>query len=302
MDSLVIRFFVRISRPAYLLSGVLVYALGAGIARYLGHPLDWSIYTLGQFWVVALQLGAHYLAAYFLSPVDPKNPERLPLPGKIDKPSDGLRREIILWPAFAALAAATSITIMLIRSGSTNGVIIFMMGITALGACLYSIPPLRLATSGYGELTISIVMANLIPALAFSLQAGELHRLLAMTTFPLTMLHLAMLLAFQLPAYLEDVRHQRQTLMVRLGWKRGMNLHNLLILGAFTLIGLAMLFGLPSTVALPVFFVLPLGLFQIWYMTRIAAGAKPNWRALNLIAALLFALTAYLFTFEYWVH
>ena len=302
MDSRLIRIFVRISRPAYLLSGVLVYALGAGIARYLGHPLDWSIYTLGQFWVVALQLGAHYLAAYFLSPVDPKNPERLPLPGKNDKPGDGLRREIILWAAFAALAAAASITIMLIRSGSTNGAIIIMMGITALGACLYSIPPLRLATSGYGELTISIVMANLIPALAFSLQAGELHRLLAMTTFPLTMLHLAMLLAFQLPAYLEDVKHQRQTLMVRLGWKRGMNLHNLLILGAFTLIGLAMLFGLPSTVALPVFFVLPLGLFQIWYMTRIAAGAKPNWRTLNLIAALFFALTAYLFTFEYWVH
>ena len=302
MDSRLIRLFVRISRPTYLLSGVLVYALGAGIARYLGHPLDWDIYTLGQFWVVALQLGAHYLAAYFLSPVDPKNPERLPLSGKSDKPGDGLRRDVILWAAFASLAAAASITLMLIRSGSINGAVLLVMGIAALGACLYSIPPLRLSTSGYGELVISIVMANLIPALAFLLQAGELHRLVAMSTFPLTMLHLAMLLAFQLPPYFEDVKCQRQTLMVRLGWKRGMNLHNLLILGAFTLIGLAMLFGLPSTVSLPVFFVLPLGLFQIWYMTRIAAGAKPNWKALNLIAALLFALTAYLFTLEYWIH
>ena len=80
-----------------------------------------------------------------------------------------------------------------------------------------------------------------------------------------------------------------------------MYFHNLLILASFLVIGAAMIFGLPSAVALPAFFVFPLGLFQIWYMTRIARGSKPIWRALNLVAILTFGLTAYLIAFSFWI-
>ena len=40
-----IRLFFILSRPLFLVGGVLVYALGAGIARYLGTPIDWGLYV-----------------------------------------------------------------------------------------------------------------------------------------------------------------------------------------------------------------------------------------------------------------
>jgi 1,4-dihydroxy-2-naphthoate octaprenyltransferase len=88
--------------------------------------------------------------------------------------------------------------------------------------------------------------------------------------------------------------------MVRLGWERGMMLHNILILVGYLLIGLAMLFGFPTSVALPALLALPLGLFQIWYMSRIGAGSKPNWQVLGWLAVLVFGVTTYLLTFSFW--
>ncbi len=56
---------IRLSRPLFLLGGVLVYALGVGIARYLGMGIDWGMYFVGQFWVTTLQLAGQYLNEYF---------------------------------------------------------------------------------------------------------------------------------------------------------------------------------------------------------------------------------------------
>jgi len=301
MDSRITRFFFSISGPLRLLGGVVLYALGVGIARYLGNPVDWSRVLLGQTWVITFQLGSHYLSAYFLLPANPRDPSRIAITDNGDEPHVGIRRDLVLLSAFTAFTATASLTLILMRfSNLTHGILI-LMGLMFAGAILYAVPPFRLGNSGYGELILSITMADFFPALGYMFQNDELHRLVAMTTFPLTMLYLALLLAVQLSHYPQDLRLGRGTLLVRLGWERGVVFHNILLLGSFLLIGIAMLFGLPVGVAMPVFFVLPLSLFQIWLMTRIASGAKPNWRVLNFTAIFSFGLTAYLFTFAYWV-
>jgi len=186
------------------------------------------------------------------------------------------------------------------QSGAITGAVLIVMVLVVLGAFLYAVPPFQWVSAGYGELTLAIMVANFFPALAFLLQQDELHRLVTMSTFPLTLLYLALQIAVQLPDFLQDFAKGRQTILIRLGWERGMTFHNILILGGFLLIGIALFFGLPPAIALPTFFVLPLGLFQIWYMTRILAGAKPNWRALTYTAILIFGLTTYLLAFTYW--
>jgi 1,4-dihydroxy-2-naphthoate octaprenyltransferase len=126
--------------------------------------------------------------------------------------------------------------------------------------------------------------------------------MLAMITFPITALYLAMLLALSLEGYASDEKYSRKTSMVRLGWQRGMNLHNLLILFGFMLFGLAAVLGLPWPLTWPGLLGLPLGLFQIWQMSSIAAGAKPHWRLLSLNAVATVVMTAYLVTFTLWTH
>lgn len=296
-----LRLFLRMSRPLFLLGGVLVYALGAGIARYLGVQIDWGVYILGQVWATMLQLGAQYLNEYFDAPLDAENPNRTPFSGGSGAIGPGrLSRSTVLLAAAACLTATASLTVLLIHSGRLTSPTVLIMILGFLGAFFYSAPPIRLSSSGYGELTTSILVAMLLPAFAFLLQERELHRLVAMTTFPLAALHLAMMLAFELPDYSADLRSQKRTLMVRMGWRNGMLLHNSLIFSAYILLGLAVTLGMPFFIALPAFFTLPLGLLQIWQMRRISEGAKPNWNALTLSAMALFAVTCYLLAFPYW--
>jgi 1,4-dihydroxy-2-naphthoate octaprenyltransferase len=176
-----------------------------------------------------------------------------------------------------------------------------MMILIMLGVLSYSIPPLKLASSGYGELLMSILVANLIPALAYLLQAGEWSRLLPMTTFPLLLLHLAMMIAFEFPDYATDSKFQKSTLLVRIGWQSGMLLHNLLLLGGFGLLGVAWALGLPYRIVLPALIVLPVAAFQIWIMNRIENGAPPNWLLFTVAAAANFGLTAYLLAYSFWM-
>lgn len=301
MDIKLIWLFLKLSRPLFLIGAALLYALGVGIAKYLGATLDWEQYLLGQAWVTAMQLATHYLNEYFDSPADAGNPNRTLFSGGSGVLGEGgLPRPLALWAGVAALTVVTSFTILLMQTTGSNPVVLLVLGLIFLGAFFYSVPPVRLVASGYGELTAAIVVANLVPALAFILQAGELHRLVAMSTFPLTALHIAMMLAFELPDYATDLKFEKNTLMVRLGWERGMVLHNLLILAAYLLIGLALALGLPTPLGLPALAAFPLGLFQIWYMNRIAAGAKPNWNFLGFVAILVFGTTAYLLTFAFW--
>jgi 1,4-dihydroxy-2-naphthoate octaprenyltransferase len=157
-----------------------------------------------------------------------------------------------------------------------------------------------LANTGYGELTTAILVSNLVPALSFLLQTGELHRLLAMVTFPLTFLHLSMMLAFELPDYGTDLKFEKRTLMVRAGWEMGMRLHNGFLRVAYLILALALLLGLPMAIGGPGLLTLPLALFQIWYMGRIASGIKPNWTLLLFTATAIYGITSYLIAFALW--
>jgi 1,4-dihydroxy-2-naphthoate polyprenyltransferase len=299
MDQL--KLFIRLSRPLFLLGGILLYALGAGIGRYLGTQVDWGMYFLGQGWVTFLQLSTHYLNEYFNAPADLSNPNRTPLTGGSGAIGPGkLTRSTALYAAIVCLTFVASTTVLLIRYASLSPAAVLVMVLIFLGAFFYSVPPVRLEASGYGELTTSILVANLVPALALLIQTGELHRLLAMSTFPLTLLHLAMLLAFNLPDYATDLKYEKNNLLVRVGWETGMRMHNFLIAGAYLLLGLAILRGLPAPIALPAFLSLPLGVLQVFQMNRIAAGAKPNWNTVTLAALTTFAATAYLLTFSFW--
>jgi 1,4-dihydroxy-2-naphthoate octaprenyltransferase len=297
----VIRLFIKLSRPLFLLGAVLVFALGVGIARFLGNEVDWGLYFLGQAWVTTLQLATHYFNEYFDSPADKANINRTPFSGGSGALGEsGLPREVAFWAGIASLTGATSFTLMILRLDGVNPALFILMGFIFFGAFFYSVPPVRLVESGYGELTTSIVVASLVPAFAFMLQTGELHRIVAMSTFPLITLHVAMMLIFELPDYANDMKFEKLTLMVRIGWEKSILIHNILILVAYLLIGIALLFGYPSSVGVPALLSLPLGLFQIWYVNRIASGAKPNWNVLGLLAILVFGVTTYLMTFSFW--
>src|SRR5258706_8387598 len=57
--------FIRLGRPLFLGGGLLLYALGAAIARFYGHTIDWHDYAIGQLVITAFQLMTNYANDYF---------------------------------------------------------------------------------------------------------------------------------------------------------------------------------------------------------------------------------------------
>ncbi len=294
--------FILLSRPLFLLGGVLLYALGVGIARYLGVTIQWGAYLLGQACVTLLQLSTHYLNEYFDAPGDAGNLNRTPFTGGSGMLQEGrLARPVALMAAVTTLTIGAALTVLIYHDGYLNPPAAILLAVAFVLSVFYSVPPVRLSGSGYGELTTSILVANMVPAFAFVLQYGDMHRLVAMTTFPLTALHLAMMLAFSLPDYASDIRNDKRTLLVRIGWQNGMSLHNLLIPVAYLLLVIAVLFGMPLRIIWPAFLTLPVALFQVWQIVQIAGGTRPRWRLLTFTALATFGITAYLMAFSFWI-
>jgi 1,4-dihydroxy-2-naphthoate octaprenyltransferase len=279
--------------------------LGVGIARYLSGQVNWSSFLLGLAWIVLIMLGFQYLNEY-LSPDNVNNDHRwwhTPFSGSSGALGIGrLSRQVALWAGLICLTISASFTVLLYQNQELNLVSTLLLGLILIGELVFSLPPLRLATSGYGEVIMAIIISGFIPAMAFVLQVHEMHRILIMVSFPLAILYLGMLLALEVPAYASDINHGRRPVMVRIGWQKGMMLHNILVLSSFAIFGVAFVFGLPLSVGWPVLIVLPVGIFQIWMMNRIADGAKPNWNLLILIAFSSFCLTTYLLTFSFWTY
>lgn len=287
--------FIRLTRPHFLLGGFLLFGLGAAIALYLGRPINIGLYLIGQLLVTSIQLTTHYLNEYFDAPADALNPNRTLMNGGSGMLGEtGLPRTTALYAGMITLAiTATGVSLLLLQ-GDVPLLSWLLLGLGFLCSYFYNAPPVRLISSGYGELIASVVVAGIVPAFSFALQTGELHRLLLMTTAPLIALHFAMVLIFELPDFATDAKFEKRTLMVRIGWENGMRMHDAAILLAVLTYLLAFLTGLPSRVALGGLIALPLALAQVWQLGRIRQGYPPRWQLLTISATGLFALTAYL--------
>ncbi len=295
--------FLRLSRPWYLLGGVLFYLLGVGMARYLGTELEWGVVLHGQLWVSAMQLCVHYLNEYFDHAQDAGHASRTPFSGgsgALGQGKDQLRPQVALVAAGTTLALLAAATNGLARAGALTAPALIIMALIFFGSFFYSVPPLRLAVSGYGELTASIVLAALVPALGFVLQSGAMHRLLALSTFPLVALTLASMLSLEFSDYAQDVRTQKRTLFVRIGWEQGLRLHHAMVMAGYALMAGALAAGLPAAIALPPLVSLPLAALQVWQLQRIARGHKPNWLAVTFNGLSFTFLAAYLLAQAFW--
>jgi len=285
---------LRLSRPLYVIFAALTYVLGAGIARYLGVTQDVVVFWLGLGGVLLAQFSMSLLAEA-LRPVeqpsenDENRAERVNL------------RNAALMMSVGALATAAVIAILLEQGGVLLPVVMLFLGLSLLVVLAYAVPPLRLVDAGFGEFTLAVHIAVIAPALGFVLQQGEYHRLVAIFSFPLTLLALAYFLILDFPTFAADEKYDRRTLLRSMGWQRAVPLHHGLVLGAYLLLASSLLFGLAWGLIWPSFLTLPFAILQIFWLRNISMGAKPIWNLLTVNALAVFGLTAYLLTFAFWL-
>ena len=288
-------------RPVHLMTVLALYLAGAGLARYLGARLVYSLLGLLLTWILCLMLGVFLLGDYFgVSFEYPVLPAAIREPSSHDQDQSS-PSSLLLFGALALFSAAGVLTILIRLAGAiTPAVGVLMVAYFGLST-LMIVPGLNLKYSGIGEFLVSICLVVFPPALSFMTQYGEFHRFLSLSIFPLFPLHLALILTLSLRSYPKDYWADRKTLMVRLGWVKGIFLHNMLLLSAFILFGAAMLFGLPLRISGPVFMsLIPTG-YLIWMYSGLEWGTPVRWPLIIYLALVVFFLPVYLILFTAWI-
>jgi 1,4-dihydroxy-2-naphthoate octaprenyltransferase len=286
---------LRLSRPLYLLFAALTYALGTGIARYLGKPQIPIVFWLGLIGVLFAQMGMNLLAEVF-------RPFNEPILAVNESRADRKAiRESALYVSIAALAALAVIAYLFYYDGRLTPPALIFLGLSLLVIIIYSVPPVRLVDRGFGELLLAVQLAYFTPSIAFLLQTGDYHRLLSIITVPLVLLAFATFLAFDFPVYADDLKYARSTLLTRLSWERAVPLHHACVLAAYILFASAPLLGFSLGLIWPAFLSAPFAFLQIFWLRNIALGAKPIWTLLTANAIALLGLTAYFLTLTFWL-
>jgi 1,4-dihydroxy-2-naphthoate octaprenyltransferase len=285
---------LRLSRPLNIIFVALTYILGAGIARYLGVSQNIVVFWLGLGGIALAQFSMDLLA-------EAHRPVEQPSENNEHRAERVNLRNAALTVSLGALAVVAVIAILLGQEGALSPVVLLFLGLSLAAVLAYAVPPLRLVDAGFGEFTLAVHIAMIAPAVGFVLQQGQYHRLVAIVSFPLTLLALAYFLILDFPTFATDEKYDRRTLLRSMGWQRAIPLHHILILGAYVLLASALLFGLAWGLIWPAFLTLPFGLLQIYWLRNISQGARPVWSLLTVNALAVFGLTAYLLTFAFWL-
>lgn len=292
-----ILLFLKLTRPLFLMGGFSLYALGALAAVAGGAALRWDRFLLGQIIVTSIQLMTHYTNEYFDREGDLLNDSRTWFSGGSGVLSSGAL------PPVMALRAAAAITLVgmaaLLLAGLQVPVVSFYGVIALVGAWSYSGPPFRLVSTGFGELSASLVVAAMVPIVGYTMQTGgPLSPILLAILIPLCLLHFSMLVAFQIPDWRADQAAGKRTLAVRLGLERAVRLHNIAILLAFcAILGLVILRWPGARLA---WLGLPLAVWQLITIEGIIRRARQD-RAVRFGGLTARALALFAFTTILWI-
>ncbi|GAC1405247.1 MAG: hypothetical protein NVSMB64_09780 [Candidatus Velthaea sp.] len=210
--------FIRLSRPKFLIGGVLGFAFGAAIAAFEGFPLSLPLYASGQLLVSAFHLMVHYANDYFDRASDARA-VRTPFSGGSGTLVDGsLSPRVALNAALCCTAFGLAATVAFALAGNTA---VALLG-AAIGvlAWTYSAPPLRLLARGLGELDTAIVVGMLVPLTGYAVFASRIDgRAVAATLAPACAMF-AMMIAVEGPDIAADAATGKRNLVVRWGRRR----------------------------------------------------------------------------------
>jgi len=280
----------------YLVCAILMFFLGSAIANYLGRKLSWSLFSIGLFLIIAIQLSDSIVSVFVQSSMlKPRNDNK-----QQNKKAD---RKLILLAGLAFILTLDAVLIvLLLQTQQLHLAAWVLLLIIAIVSILKSPLLINNNIAPYNEIIEGILIVGLVPAFSLVLQINELHRLLMMSTVPLLFVYFASRLASGFSSYAQDLKAARRSMLIVIGWQRGIFLHNLFLLLGYLALGFAALFGLPWAIVWPVLLTLPLALFQIWQLLRIGQGGKPNWRLLKISAYTLFGITSYMLIFAFMIN
>jgi 1,4-dihydroxy-2-naphthoate octaprenyltransferase len=261
--------FIRLGRPLVLVAGIIAYALGMSMAFYELGYMDWGLAALGLLIMSTATFMAHYANEYADLDTDSITRRTMFSGGSGVLPAGLLQPNTALNAALAFMAVSAAVTLVGIWSGVLAPIvgIIVMLGI--LGGWFYSMPPLRLERTWFGELDNSLLGGFLMPLIAFACIVGYIASWAVLACVPVFLAVLANLIGVHWLDRKADETVGKRSLVVRLG-ERSIVLHGVVMLLTYIII-VAMAGGvLPREVVLMALLTIPLALLASVFFERLS--------------------------------
>ena len=285
---------IKASHPSLFFLSALTYSLGAGISHFLGKSTNLASFWLGLLTILPLQVSMLLFTEYFRSAMTTID--------EIENPKQYKKFKItLLQVSFAALTLAlVTLSILIVAHLITLSAVVFFV-FAILLVVIYALPPFRLVNRGFGELVLAFIVGMLFPAFSFILQYEQMHRVLTFATFPIFLLTLAYLIVCDFPTFASDIKTQRNSILTRLTWARGIPMHHVLIATAYLLFAGSLFLGYPWGLVWPLVFTLPFAALQITLLQRVANGGSARWNLLIPLSLATLGLTVYMLTLTFWI-
>lgn len=254
----------------YLSLVVLTYGFGISISHYLGNPIVWSSFWNGILWIIGILISSFYLRNYFKKQSEKVYPKGIFLEkGGIDlqQETNMLKGNLLIGITWLAVSIIPFMNLTFVKKDFAITMIFMLlhMGLTYLVVFFPGI----LSRTGLMEFVNTFIVANLVPAIGFTLQSNGMHRLLLTLTFPLMFLYFVFFIIFTLQDCERSEEAYRCSIVRTMGTMKIIDLHNLLIVFGYLSMILGVLFYVPWKLIWPPLITLPLGAIQIWQINQL---------------------------------
>jgi len=266
-----LKYWFLLSRVPFLSVMVLPYILGALLASRFRGVFNWTVFFIGLFGALLVQLIAHYsgeiydLAEDRLSVTLEKNfftgGSQVVVENHI-----GPRKVRNLIRVLFFLAMITGLILQFYFKTGNWTLGLGLSGIIC--AYFYSKPPLRLAGRGVGEFFIAYAFGWLAVNTGFYLQVSQFDPLAFWVSLPIACSVVNIILINEYPDYPADKQVFKQNILVRVGKAKGVWLYTAMVFWGAVTFFLALTKGLPSVSGFFYFPVLTIALSLAYLMFR----------------------------------
>jgi len=208
---------IRIPRIYIVVGGALAFSLGTLLAILEGGRFNLVRVILGYLVVFFGDLSSHYSNDYFDVEVDKK------VKHKTFFASSGV---LIYYPRLRPISKYIAISLMTISSVLAGITVLFfevpkefliIVVIANLLGWIYSAPPLRLNSRGFGEITIAFVTGFIIPCAGYLVLRGRLDPIFIFFSVPFTMYGFMLSLSLEAPDIEANRDGKKRNLAVQKG-------------------------------------------------------------------------------------
>ncbi len=223
-----IKAWIRLARPPFQSVGVLPFSLGSILAWYSQGCFDWTLWGWGVSAVVLVMLSTYWAGECFDYEEDTisGNLGRSKFAGGTGVVQTGAisRRASFIGSIIALILAAC--TGLIIWLGFGTGPYTIPLGIIGIvGGFLYSTPPVRWVSTGWGELWIGLCYGFLPVAVGYYLPTGRFDVLTFIVAVPISATIFNVILGNEYPDRASDGSTGKRNLLQRFGPEQGGKLY-----------------------------------------------------------------------------